>query len=64
MPHAPKPGKTRLIHGVGRETISLGLLMGLMRFNEEDDVYELTPVGDAWLRQWCEQKLAEVESAE
>ena len=51
------------IQGVARETLSLGLVLGLMRYVEEDEVYELTPVGDAWLREWCEKKLAEHEKA-
>jgi hypothetical protein len=50
-----------LIQGVARETISVGMALGLMRYDVKDEMYELTPIGDAWLRQWCEQKLSELE---
>lgn len=51
--------KWRLIENVHPETLSLGMACDLIRWNPGEEVYELTIAGDAWLREWCQQKLEE-----
>lgn len=43
------------------ETVRLGVLLGLMTFDQSARVYVLTATGREWLRSWCEDKLAEAE---
>lgn len=39
-------------------TIQLGVAMGLMRWNEAEQVYELTRKGQKWLRDYCDNEIA------
>lgn len=44
------------------ETASLGLAIGLFKPTYDDTgTLTTTIMGDAWLRQWCEQRLREHE---
>lgn len=39
-------------------TIILGLAMGLMRWNEAEQIHELTPKGRKWLLAYCDEQIA------
>lgn len=43
---------------IAPETIRIGLLFGLMTYNEKDDVYELTDKGDKYLKEWCAEQIS------
>jgi len=57
VPFRMKP-QYRYIKNVSDETIRIGLLFGLMQKVPGKDVYELTPKGSDWLREWCDEQLA------
>ena len=41
-----------------KKTIQLGLALGLMQWNETEQVYECTPKGKKWLEEYCDNEIA------
>lgn len=51
-------GEWAYIPEVPEETLRIGLLFGLMRKAQDEDVYEFTPKGAEWFDKWLDDQLA------
>lgn len=59
----PDPQKAYTEIDIPDQTAQLLVMMGLARVDAEEHAPYLTEKGDVWLREWCEQKIAEHEAA-